>query len=772
MELKTYFAQDAAGNIISSAVVNVFLQGTNTLATGLTRADGTPLDNPFAADGAGRIQFRAPDGYYDVQVSAGSGIIQTLTIQCVDYSGAKADADRAEAAADRADVSAEQVADAVALRGEISDPDGAGKYPELQIARWRDNGDVRGWGAKVDGVEDDTSAFNAVSGIPSHVPSGTSKCSPGLFSVARLIGGANSKLKQIASTGNFLSFRQPDGGRIANLDIESNKGGVATTQGHQIDIQDGNNVTIENLNFSGVEGTGFSIILYNNTIPYQEGFIVKGIRGKYTKSVTGAEAGCVLLALNRKSLVDGVIATDYPQFGAVELKDDAKYNVASNVIGDNCENTVYLGTQASLTPNGNIINNVLASKPGYSAVEAGGGHNNLISNVLADYTGSAATQAHGVTTTGDANVFDNVYMQGCTGTNSAGGAQTAYHARFRGTAKNNYASIFPHYTASGIVNFEVGTTRNFVEIKHPGARSSIFAQASAIGDKSTVTGDANSNVVHAPALGQYFGTMSGMFDWRIKDIPIPAGALVTADRFRFMCDGAVSMAVGGGTSAQLKLFNSDGTTRTISLATNQTVRLDTGPGTYLQFSATALTPNQTNSYTLGTASNAWAGGTTQTAFTVLSDERAKTPLQAVTDNLLDAWSEVGFGQYQLLDRIEAKGEDGARWHFGILAQRAIEAFARHGLDAHRFAFLCHDKWDAEYEPEVLTRETFNEETGDWQLEQYETGKMICILEAGDRYGIRYEEALVLEAALHRRNYARLLEKCEQLSSRINALEDK
>ena len=108
MELKTYFAQDAAGNIISSAIVNVFLQGTTTLATGLTRADGTPLENPFAADGAGRIQFRAPDGYYDVQVSGGPGIIQTLTIQCVDYSEAKADADRAEEAADRADISAEQ----------------------------------------------------------------------------------------------------------------------------------------------------------------------------------------------------------------------------------------------------------------------------------------------------------------------------------------------------------------------------------------------------------------------------------------------------------------------------------------------------------------------------------------------------------------------------------------------------------------------------------------------------------------------------------------
>ena len=37
------------------------------------------------------------------------------------------------------------------LRGQISDPDGATKYPELQIARWRDEGDVRGWGEGEDG---------------------------------------------------------------------------------------------------------------------------------------------------------------------------------------------------------------------------------------------------------------------------------------------------------------------------------------------------------------------------------------------------------------------------------------------------------------------------------------------------------------------------------------------------------------------------------------------------------------------------------------------
>lgn len=39
-----------------------------------------------------------------------------------------------------------------ALRQQISDPDSATLYPELQAGRWRDAGDVRGWGALTDGV--------------------------------------------------------------------------------------------------------------------------------------------------------------------------------------------------------------------------------------------------------------------------------------------------------------------------------------------------------------------------------------------------------------------------------------------------------------------------------------------------------------------------------------------------------------------------------------------------------------------------------------------
>lgn len=39
------------------------------------------------------------------------------------------------------------------LRQQIENPDGATLYPELQVARWRDDGDARGWGVFPDGTD-------------------------------------------------------------------------------------------------------------------------------------------------------------------------------------------------------------------------------------------------------------------------------------------------------------------------------------------------------------------------------------------------------------------------------------------------------------------------------------------------------------------------------------------------------------------------------------------------------------------------------------------
>lgn len=630
-----------------------------------------------------------------------------------------------------------------ALRSQISNPEGAILYPELQMARWRDEGDVRGWGAKGDGVTDSTENIAASLNSQKAVVA-----SEGVFSSSginsnycNLDGRGSGVLSHRSSTGNYLVFNNLRSGRLSNITVESNKA-TDTTQGQQVSLAGGSDVTISDVNFSNVKGAGFSLITYPNDAP-SDGLMIKGIRGSYSGYATNKAAGCILADSSVNSLINNVIAKNYPQFGAVELKGTASYNIVSNVIGADCQHVTYNGTEGSIAPSNNLINGVVANNPKYAAVVAGKGSTNLISDVLVDFSTSDARQAHGVTVEGSDNVINNVLMSGCDGTNSLGKAQTATIARFIDTANNNYASVFPSYSATGVITFESGSTRNFVEVKHPGRRNDLLSATGTIEGTVTIDGTSNSNVVHAPALGQYIGSMSGRFEWRIKSMSLPSGVLTSADKYRMLADGAVSLAVGGGTSSQVRLFTSDGTYRNISL-TSGNVRLPTSSKGYLQLGSNAMTPDSTNTYALGSASQAWSGGFTQSAFTVVSDARDKTEPLNISDALLDAWSEVDFVQFQYLDRIEEKGADSARWHFGIIAQRAKEAFERHGIDAHRYGFLCFDSWDDVYEEDA-------------------NGSRKLITPAGSRYGIRYEEVLILEAALMRRTIKRMQEALAVMS---------
>lgn len=166
-----------------------------------------------------------------------------------------------------------------------------------------------------------------------------------------------------------------------------------------------------------------------------------------------------------------------------------------------------------------------------------------------------------------------------------------------------------------------------------------------------------------------------------------------------------------------------------------------------------LASETANSFTCGTAGRPWAGGFTQTAFTITSDADCKTKPLELSDVILDAAEEVQLVQYKYLDRIEEKGEDGARWHFGAIAQQYVEAFAKHGIDAHRFGFICYDEWD--YTPEVVNGDV-----------------VTPAVEAGSRYGIRYEEMLVLEAAVQRRRVARLESRIESLETLLAGIATK
>ncbi|MEG0858615.1 MAG: tail fiber domain-containing protein [Pseudomonas sp.] len=146
------------------------------------------------------------------------------------------------------------------------------------------------------------------------------------------------------------------------------------------------------------------------------------------------------------------------------------------------------------------------------------------------------------------------------------------------------------------------------------------------------------------------------------------------------------------------------------------------------FSAARLTPSTDNDKPLGSASLRFSTAFFGTAPAVSSDEGLKQQIKPIDDACLKAWAKVEYVQYKFNDAVEAKG-DGARWHFGLIAQRVKAAFESEGLNAFDYGLLCHDSWKSQ--EEILDEE----------------GAVIQhAMNTGERFGIRYEEALALECA--------------------------
>jgi hypothetical protein len=133
---------------------------------------------------------------------------------------------------------------------------------------------------------------------------------------------------------------------------------------------------------------------------------------------------------------------------------------------------------------------------------------------------------------------------------------------------------------------------------------------------------------------------------------------------------------------------------------------------------TAIRPGVDNTANLGVASYRWAEIFAANATINTSDERAKQDIAALDD----AERRVALAikglvkKFRFRDAVTAKGA-AARIHVGVIAQEVAAAFQAEGLDPARYAMFCHDQWDADEDRE-----------------------------AGDIYGIRYEELLAFVIA--------------------------
>ena len=163
-------------------------------------------------------------------------------------------------------------------------------------------------------------------------------------------------------------------------------------------------------------------------------------------------------------------------------------------------------------------------------------------------------------------------------------------------------------------------------------------------------------------------------------------------------------------------------------------------------STSAVCPGRDATQQLGSSSFRYSTIFASTGSINTSDEREKQNIIKPDEALMRAWGRVNFRVFQFKDAVEKKGAD-ARLHVGVIAQEVKAAFESEGLDANRFGLLCYDEWEDEYETvEVVdTPEVLNEQ-GEVITPAITHVEKRLITKAGNRYGIRYEEALALECA--------------------------
>lgn len=142
-----------------------------------------------------------------------------------------------------------------------------------------------------------------------------------------------------------------------------------------------------------------------------------------------------------------------------------------------------------------------------------------------------------------------------------------------------------------------------------------------------------------------------------------------------------------------------------------------------------------------------------------SDGREKTAPLPIDDAILDAWGDVQLVTFQWLESIRLKGEDEARWHFGVIAQQVRDAFAARGLDGTRYGLLCYDEWEATPETTAIVPAVLDEDSNIITPERIEVTQ--DAMPAGNRWGIRADQCLFLEAAYQRR-------RCDRIEQRLCA----
>ena len=278
-------------------------------------------------------------------------------------------------------------------------------------------------------------------------------------------------------------------------------------------------------------------------------------------------------------------------------------------------------------------------------------------------------------------------------------------------------------TTGSTITFDAGTSSCFVYVANPSASYAI-----------TNNGNANNVIVQGTSTGS---TM----DFRFGDTATWANTLklYPDGRWLFPNFGVFESGYGvrvndsGGTERTLATisstdnytFGSSISTNFVNVSAGGSVNLAVGGTGIVTTTTAALRPSADNVTTCGASSQRWSVVYAATGTINTSDARSKEQVRSINAAEVAVAMQLKgmISAFKFTDAVALKGS-GARIHFGVIAQDVRDAFVAGGLNPDAYALFCHDSWEAR--EEVVA----------------DDGTIVSpAQEAGDRYGIRYEELL-------------------------------
>lgn len=558
---------------------------------------------------------------------------------------------------------------------------------------------------------------------------------------------------------NLLNFQGLDGLSLSDFTIEMNKA-LSTDNGHGIVLIDQPHSRVKNISVKSHGGIGTGVIAYSTDINVRRENIVFEdiyVSGDFDNS---DNTNGTLIDNGVFSRQSGIFCKGIKEY-AIEYKNNTRYSLLSDIIAFNSGYAVGYG-QTTLDDTGvsSCVATGIVSLACNTGIVVGKGDLNVFSGAMINSTGTTGAQKRGIITAlgADQNMFVGILTAG------------DMLEPVRWQANRNYAQVASHDTATYAVTMTAGAEKNVTEIAHPGRRTSILSAILNVSG-NPLSGD-KANPVYCHATGDYVGTLSGR--WRYRHDVSGASPLSAARHvLESVGNTAYGVATDGVGYAGLQVATP--TKNAFAVYYAATGDWQIGDNSFsLKIAPAATAPSTDNAMSFGDPAHRASAVYAGTGSIITSDLRDKQDESEILEAESRACAKINAIRYRLKDAVSSKG-DGARWHFGVGAQQVKEAFESEGLDPFAYALLCYDEWpatDAVYEVHRLGRvffpatpeseevtlyegveESMATEESLWEFTHEETVMTKPATPAGNRYGVRYDELLMLMTACLARKLA-------------------